>query len=95
MVTSLVALGICIRLILGTSPLYVMEDHYKGRNPALRMPISFIGLFSSYLDIDTPDDNLKYVVVAGFVPTTHWRGVAILALYALLHKYRWGKVFML
>ena len=89
MMGLLVTLGIVFGDI-GTSPLYVMKTIIRA-NPAYDANF-IIGAVSCIIWTLTLQTTLKYVVVA-LRADNHGEG-GILALYALLHKYRWKSLYV-
>ena len=89
MMGLLVTLGIVFGDI-GTSPLYVMKTIIRA-NPAYDANF-IIGAVSCIIWTLTLQTTLKYVVVA-LRADNHGEG-GILALYALLHKYRWKGLYV-
>ncbi|WP_018463067.1 KUP/HAK/KT family potassium transporter [Segatella paludivivens] len=89
MMGLLVTLGIVFGDI-GTSPLYVMKTIIRA-NPTYDANF-IIGAVSCIIWTLTLQTTLKYVVVA-LRADNHGEG-GILALYALLHKYRWKSLYV-
>ena len=89
MMGLLVTLGIVFGDI-GTSPLYVMKTIIRA-NPAYDANF-IIGAVSCIIWTLTLQTTIKYVVVA-LRADNHGEG-GILALYALLHKYRWKSLYV-